>query len=368
VDNHDVERIYSKLNNKEHLKLVTILLYTLYGIPSVYYGSEFGIEGKKEKGSDWNLRPCLELKDFADALTTNPVTKLCAALGQMKKDYPELTVGEYKELLLNNRQFAYGRVLSDSAVITVLNSDDSEVSLEVPSPVDTSAVTDLLGLATNVSGQSGKICVTLPANTGTVILVGKKGQEISGGDTLKAEVPAANHTKEATTETAKQAVSEETHGESAVERSDEKTPEESVTKAAPPQTAPAAPKERSVTLSGVTVMVDNLEHMTSFYRNALGFSLEQQGDRATMEKDGIVLCLYGRRKFEQLTCRGYGYGGGVTGHFHLRLAVDEVEGSYRDVLSKGATGIKDTFTNEWGEQVAYAADPEGNVLVFVQKV
>ena len=47
MDNHDVERIYSKLNNKEHMGLVTLLVYTLYGIPSMYYGSEFGIEGKK---------------------------------------------------------------------------------------------------------------------------------------------------------------------------------------------------------------------------------------------------------------------------------------------------------------------------------
>lgn len=47
VDNHDVERIYSKVNNKEHLYNIYILLYTLYGIPSIYYGSEFAIEGKK---------------------------------------------------------------------------------------------------------------------------------------------------------------------------------------------------------------------------------------------------------------------------------------------------------------------------------
>ena len=49
VDNHDVERIYTKLNNKAHYLPVHVLLYTLPGIPSVYYGSEFGIEGKKER-------------------------------------------------------------------------------------------------------------------------------------------------------------------------------------------------------------------------------------------------------------------------------------------------------------------------------
>ena len=40
VDNHDVERIYTKLNNKAHFTPVHVLLYTLPGIPSIYYGSE----------------------------------------------------------------------------------------------------------------------------------------------------------------------------------------------------------------------------------------------------------------------------------------------------------------------------------------
>ena len=38
VDNHDVERIHTKLTNKAHFAPVHILLYTLPGIPSIYYG------------------------------------------------------------------------------------------------------------------------------------------------------------------------------------------------------------------------------------------------------------------------------------------------------------------------------------------
>ena len=50
-DNHDVERLPNKLRNREHIRHIAILVYTLWGIPSIYYGSEFGIEGKKEWGS-----------------------------------------------------------------------------------------------------------------------------------------------------------------------------------------------------------------------------------------------------------------------------------------------------------------------------
>lgn len=81
ADNHDVERIASKIINKDHLGVIYTLVYTLPGIPSIYYGSEFGIEGKKEQGSDASLRPHLELNDYADAMTDNPLTALIAKLG-----------------------------------------------------------------------------------------------------------------------------------------------------------------------------------------------------------------------------------------------------------------------------------------------
>ena len=73
VDNHDVERIHTKLREKAHFLPVHILLYTLPGIPSVYYGSEFAIDGHKERYSDASLRPCLDLQELKSRQDT-PVT------------------------------------------------------------------------------------------------------------------------------------------------------------------------------------------------------------------------------------------------------------------------------------------------------
>lgn len=84
VDNHDVERIYTKLQNKSHFVPVHIMLYTLPGIPSIYYGSEFGIEGKKERGSDDSLRPELKYDEYKDAIKNNACTKLITALGKIR--------------------------------------------------------------------------------------------------------------------------------------------------------------------------------------------------------------------------------------------------------------------------------------------
>ena len=150
------------------------LVYTLWGIPSIYYGSEFGIEGKKEWGSDWPLRPCLELDDFKDAETTNPVTSVYAALGKLKAELPELTWGEVKELQLTTQCYAFARVLDGKASVIVLNNGDSPAQLEFPLPVEANAAKDLL--ADTVGAQQimtsiewGRMKVQLPSNYATIL-------------------------------------------------------------------------------------------------------------------------------------------------------------------------------------------------------
>lgn len=46
VDNHDVTRVASILQNPAHLPLIYALLFGMPGIPCIYYGSEWGAEGK----------------------------------------------------------------------------------------------------------------------------------------------------------------------------------------------------------------------------------------------------------------------------------------------------------------------------------
>ena len=98
VDNHDVERIMTKLRNKAHYLPVHVLLYTLPGIPSIYYGSEFGIEGRKERGSDASLRPCLDLNALISS--GNACAELIAALGRIHAGESALAWGDYRELKL----------------------------------------------------------------------------------------------------------------------------------------------------------------------------------------------------------------------------------------------------------------------------
>ncbi|MBQ6314981.1 MAG: alpha-amylase [Mogibacterium sp.] len=124
ADNHDVERIYTRLRNKAHFMPLHILLYSLPGIPSIYYGSEFGIEGRKERGSDASLRPELHLEQMQD----NVCSELIRALGRIHLEEKALVYGDYQELQLTTTQYAFSR----GDVIISVNNSDAEAGFDVP--------------------------------------------------------------------------------------------------------------------------------------------------------------------------------------------------------------------------------------------
>ena len=198
VDNHDVERIYTKLTNKAHFAPVHVLLYTLPGVPSIYYGSEFGIEGRKEYGSDDSLRPALNIEDYKDSVKTNPCTALIAALGKVRQAVPALSYGSYDELMLTNRQFAYARDLDGTRVIVSVNNDDSPAGMHLAAGNCAAYVGTLSG--EKVSVQDGHINITQPANSGEIWV--PEGTDLNVKP-VKMETKAENKTKNKTEREAK---------------------------------------------------------------------------------------------------------------------------------------------------------------------
>ena len=166
TDNHDVERIYTKLNKKEHFAPVHVLLYTLPGVPSIYYGSEFGIEGKKERFSDDSLRPALSLSDYENAEEKNPCTRLIAALGLVRQHTAALSYGDYRELLLTNRQYAFSRNYNGVSVVVTVNNDDSDYVMTLPAGNAAQYRGALSG--ETVSVNNGQIVVNVKTNSGDI--------------------------------------------------------------------------------------------------------------------------------------------------------------------------------------------------------
>lgn len=162
VDNHDVDRIMSKLSNRDHIKLVYTLLYTLPGIPSIYYGSEWGIEGRKQGSNDDGMRPCLDLEEMTENNEHPELTEYIGKLGELRKGNDILAEGRYRELMLTNRQYAYARVLDQKAVLVAANNDEQEAQVSFPLPVAASIAVDLL-TGEKVPIEGDRVSLTLPA-------------------------------------------------------------------------------------------------------------------------------------------------------------------------------------------------------------
>ena len=167
VDNHDVERIMSKINSKAGFAPVHIMLYTLPGVPSIYYGSEFGIEGKKGHGAaaDEPLRPELIYDDWIKKAEDDEYVKFVTALGNIRQQVKELSYGDYKELMLTNRQYAYSRTYQGSSVIVMVNNDDNPYTINVPAngeyvgALSGRKVSARGNLSAEIAGNSGEIWV-----------------------------------------------------------------------------------------------------------------------------------------------------------------------------------------------------------------
>lgn len=165
VDNHDEDRIASKVNSKAHLVPVYQLLFTLPGIPSVYYGSEWGIEGRRSRTSDTVLRPALNLSEMNRE--SNELCEQIRFLAGIHKTEPAFHGGTYKELLLTNRQYAFSRSGEGSTVISAVNNDEQPANLSIPVPFPASGAVNLFD-KTRTPIENGRLTITLPPCSGAI--------------------------------------------------------------------------------------------------------------------------------------------------------------------------------------------------------
>lgn len=117
VDNHDVTRVASILSNENHLPLIYALAFGMPGIPRVYYGSEWGAKARKEEG-DPALRACFEKPEW------NDLTTFISKLAEAKKHSNALNYGDFRSVLLTNRQCIFERKTDSERVLVAINADD----------------------------------------------------------------------------------------------------------------------------------------------------------------------------------------------------------------------------------------------------
>ena len=168
ADNHDVERIQTRLRCKADYLPVHVLLFTLPGIPSVYYGSEFAVEGRKERNSDASLRPALRLEDYRNEAHA----ALIGALAGVRRREPALCVGSYEKLILTTAHFAFARRAGEREALVAVNNADTPVSLWLPARLERyrSALQGDVRCA-----ESGQLQIELPPHGAELLLPDDEG-------------------------------------------------------------------------------------------------------------------------------------------------------------------------------------------------
>lgn len=141
VDNHDVNRIASTVKDKNHLFNIYTMMYTMSGVPSIYYGSEYGIEGVRTPYSDTELRPCLDLNNVENA--NYDLFNHIAKLGKIRLALDALKYGGFENSSIKNETLVYKRFCDNQTVFVAFNLTNHEENVGFDSQC-TCKLTDVL--------------------------------------------------------------------------------------------------------------------------------------------------------------------------------------------------------------------------------
>lgn len=131
LDNHDVNRIASQLQTSAHLPLAYAMLFCMPGFPSLYYGSEVGLQGARDDFSDQALRPFFDPM-HGQELWNQALLHFIQTLAQIRKSNSALQVGDYQQLLVASEQFVFLRQSADQSIMIAFNANENDQMLNLP--------------------------------------------------------------------------------------------------------------------------------------------------------------------------------------------------------------------------------------------
>ncbi len=135
LDNHDLDRFMTSVSGDiEKWKLALSLLFTVRGIPSIYYGTEVGMEGKKEwmgeKEGDAKQKPeNRQSMKFGKNPELHAYLKNCI---QLRRSSPALSKGIQIHLAQERNMYAFARVVQDQVALVVFHNENTEREFSIP--------------------------------------------------------------------------------------------------------------------------------------------------------------------------------------------------------------------------------------------
>jgi glycosidase len=126
LGSHDTPRLLNLCGgNKDRMVLAVIAMFSLVGVPMVYYGDEIGMDGN----NDPDCRKCM---NWDSALWDQRIYNIYRTMIQARHAHPALRSGNLESLLVFNGVYAYRRFDGDDEVVVILNPRYEQHNLIVP--------------------------------------------------------------------------------------------------------------------------------------------------------------------------------------------------------------------------------------------
>ncbi|MGH7812991.1 MAG: alpha-amylase family glycosyl hydrolase [Candidatus Binataceae bacterium] len=171
VDNHDVTRAASILKDPAHLCPLYALMFAMPGIPSIYYGSEWGIAGRKVESTDAPLRPALDLgamrRDAPHPELPGFIRRLIAA----RRAHRALRDGDYLQLHAAHEQFAFLRRDPGESIVAAFNSaaHPAQLTLKLPN-LARARLIDALNEGESFEIRDGTCAIPMRPNSARILV------------------------------------------------------------------------------------------------------------------------------------------------------------------------------------------------------
>jgi cyclomaltodextrinase / maltogenic alpha-amylase / neopullulanase len=160
ADNHDVNRVASMVGELSQLFPLYCLLLTVPGVPSIYYGSEWGLRAERTRTSDAPLRPVIRLEEMRRSAPMPDLTKAIAQLVSLRRSSPALQSGDYEQVEVRSEQLAFVRRTDGEYILVMVNASSAPASMQTHVPgVTDGRMVDLLNGREEFRVERGKIRV-----------------------------------------------------------------------------------------------------------------------------------------------------------------------------------------------------------------
>ncbi len=170
AENHDVDRIASILKEPAHLYPVYLLLLTIPGVASIYYGGEWGVEGRRGPDTDAPLRPQLSPADLPLRAPHPALHEVIRRLIALRREHEALRRGDYRQLLVAPEQFAFARESLAGSIVVAVNAavHDAHISLPLPE-FSGRRLQDVLNEGASFPIEQGRCQLTIGPRWGRVL-------------------------------------------------------------------------------------------------------------------------------------------------------------------------------------------------------